>query len=268
MSVNKQLVVVLGSKPGAVIPSGDAIYCANAAIGYYGDRVCRFPFVVSILSPDAIHPKERRAGAPNREMNERQWEMIISSRIDRMILTRTGHFDFLKEVLDKAGFSSPVDSVSAFERRKLVGRISGCYDPIVTSDFFRLPLDKKIRYGGSLTSTFLKRMLDKRKDCGSVFRPSTGILALVFAIADHGQDAEYVICGIGARKRDEYLDGKHIHERDLPQHVFADIKVLGSLARRYRISTTESELMQFIPQYKLWDETGQDEQSAMVRQDA
>jgi hypothetical protein len=250
LSVKKKRVVVLGSKPGADIPSGDAIYCANAAIGYYADTVSRFSRVVSVLNPDMIHPKERREGVPNRALKEREWNMFIEARPEKVILTRTGYFEFLKEVLDNAGFRSPVESVSAFQRRQLVGRISGCYDPIVTSDFFRLPLDRKIRYAGSLTTTFLKRLLDKSKDCGSVFRPSTGILALVFAIADYGRDADYVICGIGASKRDEYLDGKHIHGRDLPQHVFADIKVLRKLARRYHLSTTEQELVSFIPPYQ------------------
>jgi hypothetical protein len=114
MSLKKKLIVILGSKPGADIPLGDAVYCANAAIGYYADMVSRFPRVVSVLSPDSIHPKERRTGAVNRDMNVRQWEMIITSRPDRMILTRAGHFEFLKEVLDEAGFRSPVESVSAF----------------------------------------------------------------------------------------------------------------------------------------------------------
>lgn len=112
-----------------------------------------------------------------------------------------------------------------------------------------MPLDKKIRYAGSLTSTILKRKFDNRKDCGSVFRSSTGILALVFIIADYGHDAEYVICGIGILHRDEYPDGGHIHRRELLQHVFADIEVLRSLARRYHFSTTESELVQFIPRH-------------------
>jgi hypothetical protein len=73
----------------------------------------------------------------------------------------------------------------------------------------------------------------------------------VFAIADYGQDADYVICGIGASKRDEYLDGKHIHGRVLPQHVFADVKVLRNLNRHYHLFTTEQELMPFVSRYNV-----------------
>jgi hypothetical protein len=35
MSVKNKLVVALGSRPGTDIPPGDAVCCANAAIGYY-----------------------------------------------------------------------------------------------------------------------------------------------------------------------------------------------------------------------------------------
>ena len=249
MSVKKKLVVVLGSKPGADIPQGDAVYCANGAIGYYAEAVNRFPRVASVMNPDLIHPKERKPNSPNREFYERQFQVVTASRPDKMILTRATSFDMLKGVLDEAGFRSPVEAVLAHERRALVGKISGCYDPIVTSDFFRLSYELKIRYAGSLTSTFLKRLLNRRKDCGAAFRPSTGILALVFAIAEYGREADYVVCGIGVRKREEYLDSSNPRQRDLPQHVFADVKVLRKLARRYRLFTTEPELEHLLPRY-------------------
>ena len=35
MIAKKSRVVILGSKPGAIIPEGEAIYCANGVIGYY-----------------------------------------------------------------------------------------------------------------------------------------------------------------------------------------------------------------------------------------
>jgi len=94
-------------------------------------RSADFLCVISVLNPDVIHPKDRKEGVPDRELNVRQFEMIIASRPDRMILTRTTSIELLKDVLGKAGFSSPVTGISAYERRMLVARISGCYDPIV-----------------------------------------------------------------------------------------------------------------------------------------
>lgn len=238
----KTRVVILGSKPGADIPEGEAIWCANGSIGYYKQEVSRFPKVVSVLNPDLIHPKVRRQGASDREFYEQQYRMILDSRPDRMILTRTSSFDLVKGELDAAAFEAPVSAISIYERRMLVGRISGCYDPIMTSDFFGLPNKTKIRYAGSLASTFLKRLLDRKKDCGSAFRPSTGILALALAIDEYGHDADYVICGIGLQKRVEYLDGRNTAKRALQPHVYADIKELRKRARRYSLFTTEPEL--------------------------
>lgn len=240
-------VVILGAKPGAVIPEGDSIWCANSALVSYADQVNRFPEAVSVLNPDLLHPKERREGVADREMNEQFYRKILASKPDRMILTRASSLELVKGELDAAGFRAPVSGVSIYERRMLVGRVSGCYDPIVTSDFFRMPYKIKVRYAGSLASTFLKRLLDWKKDCGSAFRPSTGVLALVMAIDEYGPDVEYVIAGVGAHKRLEYLTGTKTKGRLLQPHVYADIKVLRKLARRYLLFTTEPELFQLIP---------------------
>jgi len=247
MGSKKTRVVILGSKPGADIPEGDAIWCANGAIGYYREQVSRFPEVVSVLNPDLIHPKDRREGVPDREMNEQAYRMILASHPDRVMLTRTSSLELARKLLREGGVPAPVSGISIYERRMLVGRISGCYDPIVTGDFFGFPFKTKIRYAGSLMSTFLKRLLDRKKDCGSAFRPSTGVLALVMAIDEYGADAEYVICGVGLQKRVEYLNGRSVAGRALPAHVYADTKVLGKLVRRYSLFTTEPELTSLIP---------------------
>lgn len=247
MSEEKTRIVILGAKPGAVIPDGDTIWCANSALVSYAEEVYKFPEVVSVMNPDLLHPKERKEGVPDREMNEKYYRLILASRPNRMILTRTSSLELIKGELNAVAFSAPVTGISIYDRRMLVGRISGCYDPIVTSDFFRLPNKVKIRYAGSLASTFLKRLRNHKKDCGSAFRPSTGVLALVMAINEYGPDAEYVICGIGIHKRLEYISGTKTKQRLLQPHVYADTKVLRKLAHRYSLFTTEPELTALIP---------------------
>jgi len=247
MSAKKTRVVILGAKPGAVIPKGDTIWCANSALVSYAEEVYKFPEVVSVMNPDLLHPKERKEGVPDREMNEKYYRLILASRPNRMILTRTSSLELVKGELNAVAFSAPVTGISIYDRRMLVGRISGCYDPIVTSDFFRLPNKVKIRYAGSLASTFLKRLRNHKKDCGSAFRPSTGVLALVMAINEYGPGAEYVICGIGIHKRLEYLSGTKTKGRLLQPHVYADTKVLRKLADRYSLFTTEPELTSLMP---------------------
>ncbi|KUL32784.1 hypothetical protein [Chlorobium limicola] len=240
-------IVIIGSKPNANIPDGDVIYCANGAIGYYAENVKRFGKVISILNPDLIHPKKRKNGSSTKEFYERQWLAIVHSRPDKVILLRNNGLLMLTEALRDAGFEAPVLGLSRVERRMLVGRISGSYDPIITKEFFLLPVGKKIRYIGSLCSTYLKRIIDKKKDCGAYFRPSTGVISLIFAIDEYGNDAEYVVAGIGIKNRAQYHDGNNPAQNDLPHHVFADKQVLRRLAGRYRLYTTEQELMPYIP---------------------
>lgn len=239
--------MIIGSKPDARIPDGDVIYCANSAIGYYAENVGRFQKVISVLNPDIIHPKKRAAGSETREFYERQWSTVVNSHPHKMVLLRTTSLAMLTDSLRDAGFEAPVYGLSRVERRMLVGKISGCYDPIITKDFFRLPTKIKTRYIGSLTTTFLKRLIDRSKDCGAYFRPSTGVISLVFAIDEHGENAEYVIAGIGMKNRELYHDGKNPKHGYLPHHVFADKKILSRLTEQYRIFTTEPELMRIIP---------------------
>ncbi len=230
-------IVIIGSKPNADIPDGDVIYCANGAIGYYAESVRRFGKVISILNPDHIHPKKR---------NDGQWLAFTRSRPEKVILLRNNNLLMLTEALRETGFEAPVLGLSRAERRMLVSKISGCYDPIVTKEFFHLPLDKKNRYIGSLCTTFLKRIIDKRTDCGAYFRPSTGVISLIFAIDEYGNDAEYIVAGIGIKNRAQYHDGNNPAQNDIPHHVYADKHILRRLAERYRLYTTEQELMPFI----------------------
>lgn len=239
-------IVIIGSKPNANIPDGDVIYCANGAIGYYAESVKRFGKVISVLNPDLIHPKKRIHESSTKEFYERQWLAIVRSQPDKVILLRNRSLLMLTGALREAGFEAPVLGLSRVERRMLVGKISGCYDPVITKDVFQLPVDKQIRYSGSLCTTFLKRIIDRKKDCGAYFRPSTGVISLIFAIDEYGNDAEYIIAGIGIKNRAQYQDGNNPAQNDIPHHVYADKHILRRLAERYRLYTTEQELMPFI----------------------
>jgi len=147
-------IIIIGSKPRAIIPEGDVIYCANGAIGYYEQSVRRFESVVCILNPDLIHPKKRKEGSPTKDFYDRQYSAIAGSRPDKLILLRNTSQALLTEELRYSRFTAPIHSLSTFERRILVGKISGLYDPIVTGDFFQLQTSLQIRYTGSLISTF------------------------------------------------------------------------------------------------------------------
>jgi hypothetical protein len=112
-----------------------------------------------------------------------------------------------------------------------------------------LPPKLQVRYAGSATSIILKRLFDQSKTCNSIFRPSTGIISLLMAIDENGVDCEYILAGIGLKNRDDYLHTKRSSSASFPIHVFADRKILQALSSRYRITSTEPELMAVLPPF-------------------
>lgn len=246
-------VVVIGSKPDAVIPDGDVIYCANVSIIYYADQVARFRQIVNIITPNAIDDQKLPSSSAGQNCLTSQWEIMLTVKQVRLIILLSGSADRMVTGLRNAGYTTPITMISHQERRKLVERVSGCDDPILTADFFRLPVKQKLRYAGSAASVMLKRIFDQSKTCRSFFRPSTGIVSLLYAIDQHGVDCEYVIAGIGLNKRSVYShtisSATCSDKASIPAHVFADRKILQTISSRYRISTTEQELLPLLPRY-------------------
>jgi hypothetical protein len=245
-------VVVIGSKPNAVIPDGDAIYCANVSIVYYADQVARFSQIVNVITPMAIVDQKPENSSGVQECYTARWEAMLTARRAQLLILESSKANRMIDGLRKAGYDAPITTISAQERRKLVARVSGCDDPIVTSDFFRLPPKLQRQYAGSAISIMLKRIFDQNKTCNPVFRPSTGIISLLYAIDQHGADCEYVVAGIGMHDRCIYIHTdrssvKRSSRASIPQHVFADRKVLRTISSRYRITTTEPELMGIVP---------------------
>ena len=247
-------VVVIGSKPNALIPDGEAIYCANVSIVYYAEEVARFSRIVNIITPKAIDDQTPQKSAEGGDSLTRRWERALTAMQAKLIILRSSNAEPMIDSLRKAGYDAPITIIEDQERRKLVARVSGCDDPILTSDFFYLPTKLKARYAGSVISISLKRLFDQGKTCNPVFRPSTGIISLLVAIDEHGPDCEYVVAGIGMKNRSVYIHTERSSAQGastptLPHHVFVDRKILRRLASRYRITTTEPELMEILPQF-------------------
>lgn len=246
-TINMKRVVVLGSKPNAMIPDGDALYCANTSIGYYADQLHRFSSVVNIVSGGILDFKKRQEGYPDRDFHKKKWDVVSGANPDRLIVAKPKENQNVTDELRKAGFKAPIILMTAYERRVMIGQISGCHDPIVTRDVLSLPIQQQLACIKSIGSTLIKRMHNRNADCRAGFRPSTGVFALVHAIFENGMDTEYILSGIGLEKRGEYY-GRNFAEVDvLESHVSADKKVLDELVKKYKIFTTEPELMNTIP---------------------
>lgn len=248
-------VVIIGSKPGADIPEGDIIYCTNTSISLYYECVKKFNNIVVVIVNTALnHIQKNRDDNNNRyrNFNVQTWNMIASVP-KKLVIISDKSIEKTINALKSDGYAGKIHHITKYDRRMLTGKISGCYDPIITKDFWGLPKKMKIECIKSIIMTILfKRIINKKADVNCVLRPSTGIHSIVYAINEHGINAEYVISGIGLKKRGVYSDGKNEdkNKQNPFSHIFADQKVLEELVKKYNIFTTEKELMHILPKLK------------------
>lgn len=249
-------VVILGSKPNARIPLGERLYCSNGSIGLYALEAKRFSYVglVTINPVLEYYVKNRNEGNPYRDFNEYVWHTILTVPSHIVTITNRNIDKVSKSLLD-GGFSGSLTKMMKYERRKMIERISGCRDPIVTEEFWDLPSELRKECLRSIVKNGFRRFYDKTAESHCVLRPSTGIMTLVYAISEHGYDAHYIVSGIGVNKRGEYAQGKNENKKgqNIYSHILADKKVLAELNKRYSISTTEPELMGILPEFTDWD---------------
>lgn len=255
-------IVILGSKPNAAFVDAEEVWCANAAIGFYGDEVRRYPAAVNVASGIILRKNLRDAGVYG-GIYEKKWRAVVAARPSRLVLLAapcdTSCVVEVQEALRSSGYASPIEICTVRRRIRLVREIAGLRYPVVTRAFFRQPVAVQLRDAERLARFAWKsRSREGRgeadEDAPGKFRPSTGILALLLAIRQHGSDAEYVVAGIGVEERwAQQGDGKILVGKTatcdggLTPHVHADIAVLRSVARRYAVRTTEPELAHLVP---------------------
>lgn len=99
-----------------------------------------------------------------------------------------------------------------------------------------------------IVMSIIKMYLNRNRWPLAHFRPSTGILTLLYAIKMHGADADYYISNIGISERNDYA-GLYTNgtEPEIPTHVHADIKVIAKLTSRYRIYCNDEGLCEQVP---------------------
>ena len=265
-------IVILGSKPDARFVSADEVWCANAAIGFYGDDVRRYPIAVNVASAIVLR-KNLLDATSHGGIYAKKWEAVVAARPSRLVLLAApadpGCAVAVQEALRTGGYAAPIEVCTVRRRIRLVSDVAGIRYPVVTRAFFRQPLAVQVRDVDRLLRFLWKsRSGAGDEDAPGKFRPSTGILALLLAIRQHGSDAEYVVAGIGVEERwaqqanGTVLVGKTATRHGgLTPHVHADVAVLRALACRYAIHTTEPELAHLVP---LLDERPRQEGTAVA----
>ncbi|RST87538.1 hypothetical protein EJC49_04755 [Aquibium carbonis] len=245
-------IVILGAKPGAVIPTADAIYAANAAVmGHEAAFAeCRERIVVA-SSTVLAKGIEHEAGGD--DLYGRKLAAVRASGASRLVLFadpgRRNHVDRVLSLLATSDPAPATTVISVRERTAMVENVGRLRYPVMDRTFFSQPVGVQLRDATEIAGYWLNRVAgDGMKDVRAKYRPSTGILALLLAITENGEAATYIICGIGLSDRNVFLtSGGYRFNRNnaghvLPKHTRADMILLARLRERYRLVTTEPEL--------------------------
>lgn len=254
-------IVILGSKPKAVLPQGEKIYCANAAFISNEDAVDRFADRVVVAS-GAVLGNGLTPDANNHEVYKQKLDAVRDAGMSRMILFASpysvGMTARVQAYLQADERNPDISVISVMERIELVKSVAHSKYPLIDDAFSSQPFLIRLHDRRENWRCFLNwKFGDGRRDVSPKYRPSTGILALLQAIRENGHNAEYVLAGIGTQDRNiakvktftATLQGTLAG--DLPQHVHADLMVLKKLVGRYALSTTEKELTEAVPDLSL-----------------
>jgi len=233
-----QTVLILGSRPEASIPSCDAVYCANAAIGYYRDRIAAIPWKVLVVNGGALKQPEVDSTDAKRRIHEEKRNQILNAPCDeRYVMGNTKVAELINE-WDR----TPTHLMPRSDRHRMVRRVTGFRQPIVTGDFAREPFGIKLTLLYRLLKAVLKRSVNREKDHPPYFRPSAGVLALILAVDQNPAGSRFIISGIGVSARHEYHAGVNDTVHSVPKHVGPDVRILQKLNRTHDLATTEPEL--------------------------
>jgi hypothetical protein len=243
-------IVILGAKPGAIVPAGDAIYCANAAFLSAPQAAADFAQRVVVASSTIM-----AKGLPgsNSAIYRRKLDAIRDYDATELVLFEDpGRGDKLEAILAYLGDSMstrPIRIVPVPFRTQMVQDLVGRY-PLLNAEFRRQPIAVQWRDALEIGRWWIGRQLgNHRRDVRAKYRPSTGILALMVAMTEHGENAEYILAGIGLGERNAYQiggktlsNGRKQRSAGLPIHTAADAIALRRMNERFTLSSTEPEL--------------------------
>jgi hypothetical protein len=248
-------IVILGSKPNPKIPKGDAIYCANGAAAGHEQIVGAFAERSVIAPCGLVH----RGLSPNLKPNavdvSRSKTVCAFNGRRTIIFGKSSDVRFAAvkaALLDAGQPDSSIKFMNRFEQHKLVRNSLGKY-PVLDKRFFQQPISAVVRDSARLALCKLLWALKLEKDAPPQYSPSTGIIALLVALREHGPSAKYVLAGIGLSNRDQYIvdnttiELNRVHQKAFPKHIVADIIILQHLAKSWHIVSTESDFEGLLP---------------------
>ena len=237
--MKKPQISIVGSKPNAKIVRSDYYYCANSAASFYENQINKNKgFVTTLVAASEIIESKRKNNLKKKWLSEK-FERITNAKSNQIILIGNEIFPDAYLKLSKK-YKKKIILKSFNDINDLLESKTNLSFPILTYDhFFPLSVASLNNIHKYLKELFLKKTKTNHLLSG-LFRPSTGIISLLYAISIHGNNAIYDVCGIGLRDRDKYPDG--FNNTWTPKknmnifHVYADKKICQVLNSKYDIN--------------------------------
>lgn len=241
-------VLILGSKPGAVISEFDVAYCANTSSSFYAgelsvNRITNGE-IVALVSASEFSSKSVRTNTKHKWQASRIEKFTDNSK-SKVLVIRSQKYPEVKRAFETSQFLGEVNYLDEKFEENLCKLIVRNSYPIVTLKHFKKSIILTTLHRLSL-DVWAKISGDSSREWSGLFRPSTGLLALLVAIQKHGQSAKYNIAGIGLADRGLYPDDNNntwTSSKSLKYfHVIVDAWILQFLSKRYDITFQEGSL--------------------------
>ena len=236
-------ILALGSKPMAEMVTGaDEVFAANAAAGYYKDQLrqsCSCAKITSIISAAELDYCGRVRNEEKLDWLEKKKKLLLASDSAEIVIYGAEIYGNATYTLIQSGWRRPIRQVDMQGIYELVERHTGSRSPIWCGEHLKA---KHISRSMVLKRFFLEWLRIrhfKPYEVSGLFRPSTGILALLYAIDKFADNAEYYLSGISFESRGMYPDltrntwSKQASTVDF--HIIVDRFILKVLRTRYFI---------------------------------
>jgi len=256
--LDMKCIIILGSKPYVKIPAGDIIYSANGAT--FINKITPQDFTKHINVAHVYALSKGLEQKSSQALHSLKLKEVHDNKFERLVLFQSsrdnGKTNKLKKYLENTHHEE-IEVITFCEQRKIVREIGKRGYPIINKYFFYKLPSKKIRDGIRIIKALISWRYGRGYiDVGTNYRPSTGILALLIAIKENGPTAQYILCGVGIKNRNQFLIDNQIllnnpHNKNAAtQHSYADQILLKSLSTRFNLQTVEKELYHILPKYK------------------
>lgn len=236
-------VLILGARPGPTPVACDTAYCVNGGIGTL-PKVSSPERTVHFVATSVLRSARNTAYSA---ADRARLDSYRDRHVDSLICVGDGDPAAVVETLSPLGYrASQVTRYRSQEYPRYITRLTGYHIPVVSWDIFTYGQTASARLVYSLARSVVRGAIDRTlfssRNWHRAFRPSTGVIALIFAILTHGPDAEYFLAGMSLDPfRYGYSGVSALPASGLRDHIVADTVILRHLSR-FRVRADDDTL--------------------------